>query len=122
MPASIKAGARLAPVLIRDCAWPHVPELERVQWLHDPGSDGALGHLRVNCPTIPLMPGWKGRRPRVWTADAGSYGWVTSSAVAAVAARRSQVSSWVRSAQARIWSRSASDTGTPRASSTVSTA
>jgi hypothetical protein len=36
LPALIEQGVRLAPVLVGDCYWDHVPELTRVQWLHDP--------------------------------------------------------------------------------------
>ena len=42
LPMLIAHGVRLAPVLVGDCFWREVPELERVQWLHDPGRDGAL--------------------------------------------------------------------------------
>ncbi|MBV9143603.1 MAG: TIR domain-containing protein [Pseudonocardiales bacterium] len=45
LPALIKQGVRLAPVLVGECLWQHVPELERVQWLHDPGREGALNLL-----------------------------------------------------------------------------
>jgi hypothetical protein len=43
LPALVRHGVRLAPVLLRDCLWEVVPELAQVQWLHDPGRDGALG-------------------------------------------------------------------------------
>jgi len=36
LPALIKQGVRLAPVLVSTCLWRHVPELAGVQWLHDP--------------------------------------------------------------------------------------
>jgi hypothetical protein len=42
LPMLIAHGVRLAPVLVGDCFWREVPELVRVQWLHDPGRDGAL--------------------------------------------------------------------------------
>jgi hypothetical protein len=43
LPALIDNGVRLAPVLVGDCLWRRVPELERIQWLDDPGRHGALG-------------------------------------------------------------------------------
>ncbi|MDT0351661.1 NB-ARC domain-containing protein [Pseudonocardia charpentierae] len=43
LPALLRHGVRLAPVLIGDCYWDAVPALEQVQWLHDPGREGALG-------------------------------------------------------------------------------
>jgi len=42
LPALIARGVPLAPVLVSDCLWKRVPELARVQWLHDPGRDDAL--------------------------------------------------------------------------------
>jgi WD40 repeat protein len=42
VPALIKQGVRLAPVLVGECYWDHVPELRRVEWLHDPVRGGAL--------------------------------------------------------------------------------
>lgn len=45
LPTLIGQGVRLASVLVGDCLWKHVPELRRVQWLHDPGRDGALNLL-----------------------------------------------------------------------------
>ena len=36
------------PTLVGDCLWHHVPELASVQWLHDPGRDGALGRYANN--------------------------------------------------------------------------
>src|SRR4051812_35058623 len=42
LPALLAQGVRLAPVLVGDCLWRHVPELADRQWLHDPGRDGAL--------------------------------------------------------------------------------
>ena len=42
LPALLRCGVRLAPVLVGDCYWQEVPELADVQWLHDPGRDGAL--------------------------------------------------------------------------------
>ena len=45
LPALIQQGVRLAPVLVGECLWKHVSELEQVQWLHDPGREGALNLL-----------------------------------------------------------------------------
>jgi hypothetical protein len=42
LPALIAHGVRLAPVLVGTCGWSRVRELSGVQWLHDPGRDGAL--------------------------------------------------------------------------------
>ncbi|MGI9002141.1 MAG: NB-ARC domain-containing protein [Pseudonocardia sp.] len=42
LPALIHQEVRLASVLVGECLWKYVPELETVQWLHDPGRDGAL--------------------------------------------------------------------------------
>ncbi|MGH3804622.1 MAG: toll/interleukin-1 receptor domain-containing protein, partial [Pseudonocardiaceae bacterium] len=42
VPTLIEQGVRLAPVLVGECLWKRVPELDQVQWLHDPGRDGAL--------------------------------------------------------------------------------
>jgi hypothetical protein len=42
LPALDRHGVRLAPVLIGDCLWREIPELAVVQWLHDPGREGAL--------------------------------------------------------------------------------
>ncbi|MGH3568846.1 MAG: NB-ARC domain-containing protein, partial [Pseudonocardia sp.] len=42
LPALVEQGVRLAPVLVGDCLWHHEPALAEVQWLHDPGRDGAL--------------------------------------------------------------------------------
>ena len=42
LPALLTHRVRLAPVLVGDCLWPHVPQLAQRQWLHDPGRDGAL--------------------------------------------------------------------------------
>ncbi len=42
LPALVRQGVRLAPVLVGDCYWKEVPELEQVQWLHDPGRNGPL--------------------------------------------------------------------------------
>ena len=55
LPALVAAGVRLAPALVGDCLWHHVPELAAVQWLHDPGRDGALGRYADN-------PGERDRR------------------------------------------------------------
>ena len=35
-------GVRLAPILVGSCLYEHARELTRVQWLHDPGREGAL--------------------------------------------------------------------------------
>src|SRR3954454_5115443 len=40
--ARLERGVPLAPVLIGSCFWEEVPELARVQWLHDPGRSGPL--------------------------------------------------------------------------------
>lgn len=45
LPALIKAGVRLAPVLVGECLWQEVPELARRQFLHDVG-EGALSSVR----------------------------------------------------------------------------
>jgi WD40 repeat protein len=45
LPMLIRQGVRLAPVLVGDCLWKHVRELEQVQWLYAPGRDGALNLL-----------------------------------------------------------------------------
>ncbi|GIF18044.1 WD40 repeat protein [Actinoplanes tereljensis] len=42
LPQLAAGGARLAPVLVRDCLWELEPRLERLQWAHDPGQDGPL--------------------------------------------------------------------------------
>ena len=42
LPALERHRVRLAPVLVGDCLWQEIPELARVQWLHDAGRDGAL--------------------------------------------------------------------------------
>ncbi|MGH3568815.1 MAG: NB-ARC domain-containing protein, partial [Pseudonocardia sp.] len=42
LPALIRHGVRLAPVLVGDCLWRHERQLAGVQWLHDPGREGAL--------------------------------------------------------------------------------
>jgi hypothetical protein len=42
LPALERHRVRLAPVLVGDCLWQEIPELSGVQWLHDPGRDGAL--------------------------------------------------------------------------------
>jgi NB-ARC domain/TIR domain len=51
LPALITQGVRLAPVLVGDCFWDQVPELAGVQWLHDPGREGAL-NLVANLPGV----------------------------------------------------------------------
>ncbi|MGH3934512.1 MAG: NB-ARC domain-containing protein, partial [Pseudonocardiaceae bacterium] len=56
VPMLIEQGVRLAPVLVGECYWDHVPELRRVQWLHDPGRDGALN--------LVTDPGQRDRRLR----------------------------------------------------------
>jgi hypothetical protein len=43
LPALVRRGVRLAPVLVHDCLWTHEPMLADVQWAHDPGQDGSLG-------------------------------------------------------------------------------
>ena len=58
LPELIKQGVRLAPVLVGECLWRHVPELERVQWLHDPSRDTALNFLTD-------QPGLRDRQLRV---------------------------------------------------------
>jgi hypothetical protein len=45
LPALLEHGVRLAPVPVGDCLWQHVPELARVQWLHGPDEERALGLL-----------------------------------------------------------------------------
>src|SRR5207342_3335494 len=42
LPALCRHGVQLAPVLVGECLWREVPEIAEVQWLHDPGADGAL--------------------------------------------------------------------------------
>jgi hypothetical protein len=42
LPALIEHGARLVPVLLRDCLWQEEARLARLQWAHDPGRDGAI--------------------------------------------------------------------------------
>src|SRR5216117_4077456 len=42
LPALLAHGVRLAPILVGSCLYATVEELVRVQWLHDPGRDGAL--------------------------------------------------------------------------------
>jgi hypothetical protein len=42
LPALSRHQVRLAPILIGDCLWREIPELAEVQWLHDPGREGAL--------------------------------------------------------------------------------
>ena len=42
LPGLIRHHVRLAPVLIGSCLYGQVPGLADVQWLHDPGKDGAL--------------------------------------------------------------------------------
>ena len=42
LPALIRREVQLAPVLVGDCLWKQVHELASVQWVHDPGRDGAL--------------------------------------------------------------------------------
>lgn len=39
LPALVKRGIPLVPVLLRNCAWQEVPVLEGVQWAHDPRRD-----------------------------------------------------------------------------------
>src|SRR3712207_2746975 len=45
LPALLRHGVGLAPVLVGDCLWSEVPELAAVQWLHDVDGDGALALL-----------------------------------------------------------------------------
>lgn len=59
LPALVRAGAVLAPVLVGSCGWSHVPELARVQWLHDQGREGALN-------LVADRPGERDRR--IWQA------------------------------------------------------
>src|SRR4051794_25272416 len=42
LPALLRHGVRLAPVLVGDCYWQEIPALATVQWLHDPHRDGPL--------------------------------------------------------------------------------
>jgi hypothetical protein len=42
LPALMAHGVRLAPILVGSCLYEHARELTRVQWLHDPGREGAL--------------------------------------------------------------------------------
>src|SRR4051794_28616024 len=42
LPALFARRVPVAPVLVGSCLWDEVPELARVQWLHDPGRDGPL--------------------------------------------------------------------------------
>jgi hypothetical protein len=57
LPALIRQGVRLAPVLVGDCLWEHVPELAQVEWLHKPVRDSALN-------LIANKPGQRDRRLR----------------------------------------------------------
>ena len=57
LPALLDARRAAGPVLVADCFWDVVPELAAVQWLHDPGRDGALG-------LTPRMPAERDRRIR----------------------------------------------------------
>jgi hypothetical protein len=50
LPALLRYGVRLAPVLVGDCYWQEIPELAAVQWLHDPGRDGALNLVDTDWP------------------------------------------------------------------------
>ena len=43
LPALRANGVRLAAILVADCFWKSISELEAVQWLHDPDRDGPLG-------------------------------------------------------------------------------
>ena len=43
LPALVRHGVRLAPVLVGDCYWSVVDELAAVQWLHDPVTTGRSG-------------------------------------------------------------------------------
>ena len=42
LPALLRNGARLVPVLVRPCMWQAVPVLEGLQWGHDPKRDGPV--------------------------------------------------------------------------------
>src|SRR4051794_2515039 len=42
LPALLRHGVRLAPVLLRDCLYQQEPLLTGVQWAHDPGRDGPI--------------------------------------------------------------------------------
>jgi WD40 repeat protein len=42
LPRLVAHGVPLAPVLVGDCMWKHVPELAERQWLHDVVREGAL--------------------------------------------------------------------------------
>ncbi|MGH3981676.1 MAG: TIR domain-containing protein [Pseudonocardiaceae bacterium] len=57
VPLLIRQGVRLAPVLVGECLWKQVPELDQVQWLHYPGRDGALN-------LVADQPGQRDRRLR----------------------------------------------------------
>jgi hypothetical protein len=57
LPALVARRVRLAPVLVGDCLWASVPALAAVQWLHDPGRDGALNRVAD-------QPGERDRRLR----------------------------------------------------------
>jgi len=55
LPALIRRGVLLAPVLVGDCLWKQVHALASVQWVHNPGRDGAL-------PLVADRPGERDRR------------------------------------------------------------
>ena len=46
VPALVASGARLVPVLIRDCLFDEVALLREVQWAHDPVRTGAISSAR----------------------------------------------------------------------------
>jgi WD40 repeat protein len=46
LPALIEREVRLVCVLVRPCLWEGVGQLERVQWAHDPRSDGPVATSR----------------------------------------------------------------------------
>ncbi len=72
LPALLAHGVRLAPILVGSCLYEHARELTRVQWLHDPGREGALNlaervggagpadHAGVQEADLNLLPGNRG--------------------------------------------------------------
>ena len=80
LPALREQGARLVPVLVRQCLWRYEPLLAEVQWAHDPDRDGALA--------APHPREWDGRIVRVCNRvlellPAGSAGAPAQAATAA---------------------------------------
>jgi TIR domain len=59
LPALVARGVRLAPVLVGSCMYTTVEEFVGVQWLHDPGREGALN-------LVAERPGERDRR--IWRA------------------------------------------------------